>query len=241
MGSPDSVLIGTWTLESTRSVPAENALMLTGNADSFETVFDDDQRVLVDPKDFLPNGKYGAIVKLQMHYEGQRPDDDRWAQGTGWLITNDILVTAGHCVFDWTHGFGKATKIKAYTGYNGKESIEKATLQFRQGRRIATPRGWLQSVANRDNDVAFIQVDQPFKSITPFQFAATPTNAANMQLGVVGYPVDKSYKGEIAAQMYQQSKPTSFDLRTSVKHMLEYKISALAGRFRFSHDDLSID
>lgn len=43
-----------------------------------------------------------AIVKLFLKYEGQ-PATAKWPIATGWLIRPDLLVTAGHCAFDWGH------------------------------------------------------------------------------------------------------------------------------------------
>ncbi len=51
--------------------------------------------------------------------------------GTGWLINNDTIVTAGHCVYDWSHQLGQLTHVKAYIGYHGKESIkDPRSVQF---------------------------------------------------------------------------------------------------------------
>ena len=36
-----------------------------------------------------------AIVKLFIRYEFMKPNS--WSMGTGWLISPDVLVTAGHC------------------------------------------------------------------------------------------------------------------------------------------------
>ena len=96
---------------------------------------------------------YGiAIVKLFMRYERQAADDQRYAMGTGWLIRPDLLVTAGHCAYDWSQmegkGFGRAIEIKAYIGYNGKSSVGTANVQFRTGAKIVTTEGWLRSCAN---------------------------------------------------------------------------------------------
>lgn len=100
-----------------------------------------------------------------MRYEGQEPDDQRHAMGTGWLVRDDTLVTAGHCAFDWSQndgkGFGRAIEVKAYIGYNGKRSINDPDVQFRHGVQIVTTEGWLQSGVNRHHDVAFIRLDRP--------------------------------------------------------------------------------
>ncbi|PYH28391.1 ATP synthase F1 [Aspergillus neoniger CBS 115656] len=141
-----SVTAGTWTLAraTTEAVESFFGLHEEGN----EAVFDDD-RELVDRKHFAPGGKYRSIIKLFMRYEGQEPDDQRHAMGTGWFVRDDTLVTAGHCAFDWSQndgkGFGRAIEVKAYIGYNGKRSINDPSVQFRHGVQIVTTEGWLQS------------------------------------------------------------------------------------------------
>lgn len=45
--------------------------------------------------------------------------------GSGWLIRPDLLVTAGHVVFDKARGCGAATQLKCYIGYNGMASVPK--------------------------------------------------------------------------------------------------------------------
>ena len=65
-----------------------------------------------------------AIVKIQsrFHYPN---GDEAWMMGTGWLIRPDLLVTAGHVVYDKGYSFGVATQIKCYIGYNGAGSVTK--------------------------------------------------------------------------------------------------------------------
>ena len=45
--------------------------------------------------------------------------------GSGWLIRPDLLVTAGHVVYDRNSNLGPATQIKCYIGYNGVDSVPK--------------------------------------------------------------------------------------------------------------------
>ncbi|PYI22754.1 trypsin-like serine protease [Aspergillus violaceofuscus CBS 115571] len=222
------VVAATWTLQSTPSQAAESCFGL--QQEGGESVFED-ERQLVDPMHLAPGGKYRSIVKLFMHYAGQTPNDTRYAMGTGWLIRDDLLVTAGHCAFDWKEGFGRANEVKAYIGYNGKGSIDNrsANVQFRHGVRIVTTEGWLQSSSNRHNDVAFIQLDRPFTAVTPFQFSDTPV-AGFDTIGVVGYPGDMRYKGEPGAQMYEEFKAVQWNRQAAANNMLEYRIDTYKGQ-----------
>lgn len=172
-----------------------------------------------------------AIVKLQIRYDRQDKDDTRYAQGTGWLITPDLLVTAGHLVYDHLYGFGRATEVKVYVGYHGKESVHMDSyVQFRRGIKIATSKNWVQSEVNRADDISFIRVENPFENINPIRWEQTPTKG-DFPLAIVGYPGDKRRRNEEAgAEMYEESAQTRFDLKTTTSNMLEHQLSTYAGK-----------
>ncbi len=174
---------------------------------------------------------HAAIVKLFTHYEFQKPGS--WAMGTGWLIKPDIFVTAGHCSYDWGHKLGRATEVKAYVGYDGRQSEKDPNVQFRQVKRIVTTEGWVKTKGQKSFDVSFMQVDKPFTGITPVKFEETPSHGS-LVLGVVGYPGDLSDKvtGEKGAHMYECFLPTEFDLSTQADTMLEYQIDTFGGESR---------
>lgn len=225
-----------------------------------ESVFDPDFRVLVDPSEYQDGGIYRcehntgllnpkslnklttdfniAIVKLQMRYEGQGKDSPGWYMGTGWLIAPDIMVTAGHNVYNWAgNGLGKATIIKCHIGYQGKESIGKPGVQTRHAKRCVTSAEWLASKDNRHRDFAFIQVDKPFTgNLRLFSYGKTPPNGCEM-LGVVGYPGDRTIKDsygrpERGAEMYVEFDKVNYHLTTDTKSpgMLTYRISTYGGQ-----------
>ena len=88
--------------------------------------------------------------------------------GTGWLIRPDLLVTAGHNVYNWSagangEGLGKAVHIKCYIGYHGRDSVGTPAVQQRLAKNVVTTGEWLSNRDNRHRDVAFIQVDRPFE------------------------------------------------------------------------------
>jgi hypothetical protein len=138
------------------------------------------------------SNRTSAIVKLFLRFAGQDKHAP-WAMGTGWLINNDTIVTAGHCSYDWSHNLGRLTHVKAYIGYYGKESIKDSrnyAVQFRTGKRVAVSQGWLAGENNEPRDVSFIQVDRPYTGITPIKYRPTPSIGTKLVLGVVGYPGD---------------------------------------------------
>ena len=130
--------------------------------------------------------------------------------GTGWLIKPDLLVTAGHCTYDWGHKLGRATEVKAYIGYKGNSSIKDPNVQFRTGKRIVTTEGWLKTRGSKPFDVGFIQVNKPFTGVIPIKYEETP-HEGQLNLGVVGYPGDlvDNRTGEKGAFMYEMFLPVS--------------------------------
>ncbi|RWA12633.1 hypothetical protein EKO27_g2454 [Xylaria grammica] len=232
-------MAGTWTMDLNSSVSnAESSFSLETTE---ESVFDPDHRSLADVNDYMDNGKYRAIVKLQMRYEKQNSDDPAWAMGTGWLISPDTLVTAGHNVFSWAggeEGLGRAVQIRCFIGYHGRDSIDSPIVQRRSAKTIVTTAEWLTSKDNRHRDVAFIQVDRPFEGkLRLFSYKPTPKGGDEM-LGVVGYPADKSHpdkdgREEKGALMYEMFNDIQFNLedkKNNPLQMLKYRISTFGGQ-----------
>ena len=166
--------------------------------------------------------------------------------GTGWLIKPDLMVTAGHNVFNWD-GYGKAKEIKCFIGYQGSDSISSPMVQFRLAKTIVTTKEWMDSRENRHRDVAFIKVDQPFDGdLRLFTYKTTQPSGPGLDhtvsamLGVVGYPGDMSKDTdsgtERGAEMYEMftSQDYNLDARGNDSHMLEYLISTYGGEFCFS-------
>lgn len=155
--------------------------------------------------------------------------------GTGWLISNNLIVTAGHVVYDWSNLFGAATQIKCYIGYQGRASVpmsdtdQSKDCQARYGKMVATTVEWCQKVDSRPRDIAFIQVGEEFTGdLNLFSYGLTPTSGASM-IGVVGYAGDKDYgpgmRDEYGGFMYEQFTQTEYNLETNTRHMIEYAVS----------------
>lgn len=158
---------------------------------------------------------------------------------TGWLIAPDLIVTAGHCAFDWSFKMGRLTQVKVYVGYNGRRSAENPTssVQFRQGDQVATTVEWLRSKGTRAYDLAFITVQQPFTGIVPIHFQDTPRSGTSY-LGVVGYAGDIADQdtGEKGARMYESFSNTTWNIEDSEYTMLEYGLDSNGGKLSKSRD-----
>ncbi|KAM0342527.1 hypothetical protein ACHAPU_009501 [Fusarium lateritium] len=220
----------------TTNHPAESTIIPDdGSKGSSESIIGEDQRALVDFSDFLEGGKYRSIVKIQARFDGK--GKPVWMMGTGWLIRPDVLVTAGHVVYDWGRRYGAASQIRCFIGYNGRASLQTAQVQARYGVKVVSTEEWLQDSGNRTRDLAFIQVDRAFTgNLRTFNYVNTPPSGHKTLLGVVGYPGDKSLRDtetgdeEKGAQMYEEYAKNDYDLGESTRHMVEYQISTFGGQ-----------
>ena len=138
-------------------------------------------------KDHWPKLCYADIVKLFLHFKGH--DENGFAMATGWLIRNDVVVTAGHCSFDHNHNLDQLVSIRAYMEYKGRESTDdpKFQVQLRYGKAVATSPDWVEQRVDEAKDVSFILLDHPFTGVKPFVFQTTPEKGW-YTLGIVGYP-----------------------------------------------------
>ncbi|KAJ8509565.1 hypothetical protein ONZ45_g8298 [Pleurotus djamor] len=222
-----STIAATWTLNvaGLPQIKAESKTETSSAHDSpQEVIYGVDTRERTNALDYGDGGKYRSIVKLQSRFEGL--NGDVWIMGTGWLVSHDTLVTAGHLVFDHTHSYGGCTQIKCFIGYDGAESVTKpgSGVQFRYGRYIATPQKWTQQVGGHLHDVAFVRVHKPFTgNLNVFSFIDTQPSA-RVVLGVVGYPGDKLVRGERGAQMYSEFMRITYGLAENPSHMISYDL-----------------
>ena len=72
--------------------------------------------------------------------------------GTGWLIAKDLVVTAGHVIYDSKDKWGGLTSVKAYIGYSGKDHSNR---ELRYGKFVAAPTEWIKDL-NAKYDVGFV-------------------------------------------------------------------------------------
>jgi V8-like Glu-specific endopeptidase len=162
--------------------------------------------------------------------------------GTGWLITDSLIATAGHCVYDSKENGTFLKYIKIYFGYNGPDSIQQSTCVYRYGAVAAAPAEYLKA-PSYTHDVGFvstffalchsscsniyfqIQLNSPISDITPITYIDTPLKAS-MELGVVGYPAELDY----GSYMYEDWEQVNIDLSQSGS-LLNYKIDTTGGSF----------
>ncbi|RTE85272.1 hypothetical protein BHE90_000014 [Fusarium euwallaceae] len=228
--APDRAAI--WTLSDPgTSQPVESTVLPDDGSRRDESIFYPDNRIPVNRADFQDGGKYRSIVKIQSRFEDKQRGESIWKMGTGWLICDDIIVTGGDVVYDRRFKLGECTQMKCYIGYNGRDSVNSPQVQSRHGVNVATTADWVQTNQNRMRDVAFIKVNRPFEGdLGKFKFEATPLSGDGINLGVVGYPGDKTFNNERGGQMYAEFAKTSYDLKMSPYNLIEYQVSTFGGQ-----------
>ncbi|UQC76855.1 ATP synthase F1 [Colletotrichum lupini] len=232
-----------WSLYQPTSTKVESAIVANPYkpeaGDLEEGVFAKDHRRAVDPEDFADGGKFRSVVKILAAFNNGS-GGTVWMMGSGWLISPDTVITAGHVVYDWKYRYQRAKEIKCFIGYAGRSSVdsEKHDVQARLGERVITTLEWVQSGPQiRTHDVAFIKLDRPFEGDLNMFPVQDPTPVSGeVRLGVVGYPGDKELPGsrgedgEGGALMYQEFARTEYDLQDSTLHMIEYRVSTYEGQ-----------
>ncbi|KAK1470097.1 ATP synthase F1 [Colletotrichum melonis] len=224
-----------WTLQSsTPELPADSAILPDDGTIGMESVFGKDKRRLVEPQDFADGGKFRSIVKIQARFNSGN-DQTIWMMGTGWLVSPDTVVTAGHVVYDWRNRWQAAIEIKCFIGYSGLASVGTSKVQGRFGEHVVTTAHWVNGNNKRAHDVAFLKLNRPFTgNLRTIPFQDTPTNGIGLRLGVVGYPGDKHFQhpsgddDEEGAQMYEEFTRVNYSIQDSERKMIEYHISTFS-------------
>ncbi|KAI1407071.1 hypothetical protein F5Y13DRAFT_206684 [Hypoxylon sp. FL1857] len=225
-----TTIAGVWDLDTTKkeTPDANKTVFIPHKNPGSESVVEGDDRKPVAPEHFAPGGKYRSILKLFIKYENL--GDNKFAHGTGWLIRPDVMITAGHNVFTWRAGGGRAREIIAYAGYNGASSINDPSVEVRKAKRVVTTSQWLSNRGSMAHDFAVVMFDKPFTNVTPFQYIETPVKD-KLELGVVGYPADKidATTGERGGKMYELFESTEYNIMEQKDTMLEHFIDSEGG------------
>jgi hypothetical protein len=137
-------------------------------------------------------GRDEAIVKLFIRIGRS------WTTATGWLLRNDIIVTAAHCVYVYNNYDEHATSIQAVADFY------RAEQQTRSAKRVVVPREWTESHlgTHSKHDVAFLCLERPFENVQPF---AHGTLGGNEPITVAGYPADVQVGGMPGGGMYEMA------------------------------------
>ncbi|RBA10536.1 hypothetical protein FPRO05_05125 [Fusarium proliferatum] len=214
INSNNPTLVALWKLDKpSLSESAIVRLRLAGPTESLGP--EGDHRVKASKGKFNPPEYYKAICKLFLGYVNGNEE----FIGTGWLINNDMVVTAGHCLYDWRYMGGFLKYVKCYFGYEG----ERSPGVYRYGVTAAAPAEYLKAESSV-HDVSFIRLNERVTDIKPIHYSVTPPKVT-AQLGVVGYPGDLDF----GKYLYEHWATVQIDLaRTGT--LLSYFIDTTPGQ-----------
>jgi len=106
--------------------------------------------------------------------------------GTGWLIDNRTVITAGHCVYLHNEG-GWAQEILVMPGRNGTGVPVRRTSSG-----LFSVRGWIRD-KQPASDYGAIRLSEPFSDHGSLGYTvASNSELSSYNCHVVGYPSDKN-------------------------------------------------
>ncbi|KAF4630507.1 hypothetical protein G7Y89_g7633 [Cudoniella acicularis] len=207
-----------WKLDQCEAKFSSNSTPLHDLDSDSEAVLGRQHRNPASKRSLEPGGKYRAICKLFVTFDGASKE------ATGWCFTESgIIATAGHCVYD--EEYGRALAIEAHISYHGADSDLRKTHEVRMAVNVAVHRGWYDGFL-KHNDIAIITLRTPFDEATPLKWGNCPVRGEKVTLRVVGYPLDIP-GGREGQYMYESTGPTDWDLEQN--DMLIHRLDTFLG------------
>ncbi|KEY75165.1 hypothetical protein S7711_01612 [Stachybotrys chartarum IBT 7711] len=124
-----------------------------------------DQPTFTQPVDSdlfaIDSEMHHSIVKVESRFKDKKTGHSIWKTGNGWLIRQNLVVTAADVVYDAEYQLGAATQVKCYVGRRGRTCSDSSRPQLFYGRRITTSADWMAASNGGSQDVAFIHVAEP--------------------------------------------------------------------------------
>jgi V8-like Glu-specific endopeptidase len=152
--------------------------------------------------------------------------------GTGWLIEEDTVITAGHNLYN-TKQNTHAIKVLVCVGYTKEQTTAPIDVkcEYRWAKAAAVHWGWYKAGQERF-DFAVIRLESPFKDIRKIPFKPTPLKTETAtKLRVLGYPGDlpvkaNKMKGRIIYQSECPVPPYNLEMKG---YQLEYRLDTAGG------------
>lgn len=165
-----------------------------------ESIIGDDNRSIVTNTTSFP---YRTSCLLVITYPSGI------AYGSGNLISNNTIITAGHCVYDKGYG-GWASKIEVYAGRNGSYS----PFGKVSSKTLYTLKKWIDS-SSSEYDLGYIKLDEKLGLTTGWLGLTTSLNS---DINLTGFPMPSNRGFKMYTQKGKIQKNTAnniyYDLDT---------------------------
>jgi glutamyl endopeptidase len=165
-------------LEGANTLPLSDAELAAINTPSariiLEAIIGTDSRFKVNPYTY-PERAVSLIT-----YNGS-------THCTGWLVSKDTLVTAGHCVYSLTSKWRDASAFRIYPGYS-----DNYTPYGSCGvKAIYSSYGWVMA-ADSTADIGLLKLDCSIGNSTGYFGYFAASSVDNTSVTINGYPGDKN-------------------------------------------------
>ncbi|KAI1379622.1 trypsin-like cysteine/serine peptidase domain-containing protein [Hypoxylon crocopeplum] len=189
------------------------------NLDGDEVFFPNYKMAPVGGNELRPGGRFRGIVKLRMSRRN-RFGVIVASTGTGCLLNDNTVVTAGHCVLRRGQ---RPFAIQVVVGYgrNGEEDS-------RWGSHVVSHWGWFRDYA-RGHDLALIRVNK-FDNEVHFNWKSAPTRG-DVEIFVAGYPsyASEELKGKDRRNEVMQKSEGTANCWRITDGMIRHKASTWNG------------
>jgi len=107
---------------------------------------------------------------------------------TGSLIAENLVLTAGHCLYDQATGaLARPDEIEFLAGWRGGRAAA-----YRGARRLVVHPGYVEDGTHRSLDLALIELDRPIRSTSVLPYETGKRRFLSRQVGVVSYAHDRA-------------------------------------------------
>lgn len=107
---------------------------------------------------------------------------------TGSLVAENIVLTAGHCLYDHKTGtLARADEIEFLAGWRGGRAAA-----YRGARRLVVHPAYIADGTQRARDLALIELDRPIRNGSILPYETGKREFLSREVGVVSYAHDRA-------------------------------------------------
>lgn len=134
-----------------------------------------------------------TICKLYMGYN--LSTSPQWFVCSGTLVGSNVILTAGHCVYDRDHSLGWPDEVRVIPAYDHGPTPSYGTAY---GMQFRCYQGWTNS-GSWEWDMAFVLLDRSIGLVTGwlgYGYYGDPNQYLNRTIHNLSYPAASPYDGE---------------------------------------------